>query len=128
MEKIRLETVQWHAMSNIDDVEPLSDADFDVLKDIRDVLRKHGCTSRFGVCLLHKHFELQPGEAALEESHEASRVSTIRVVPQESCAGAMETAWQFSANADISAGRQCKMNCKGFGMTGHAKEHSGTCT
>jgi hypothetical protein len=121
--QIVLETVQWARLEYIEDLEPISDRDYDVLKELRDILLRHGYQDRFGVCLLHKHFDLQPGEAALEESDAQSRVSTIKVVPQESCKDAMETAWRFSPDVEIHAGRNCEVKCHGFGMTGHSRRH-----
>lgn len=121
--QVVLETVQWSQLQLIEDLDPISDRDYAVLNEVRDVLLRHGYEERFGVCLLHKHFDLEPGEAALEVSDEAARVSTISVVPKESCAGAMETAWRFSADNSGLAVRDCELRCKSSGMTSHPRKH-----
>jgi hypothetical protein len=121
--QIVLETVQWARLQYIEDLERISDQDYEVLKEVRDVLLRHGYQDRFGICLLHKHFDLQPGEVALEETDEDSRVSTITVVPDHSCQGAMETAWRFSSDVEITAGRKCTLRCHGYGMAGHSRYH-----
>lgn len=118
-----IETIQWTKLRQIEDVKTICEEDYDVLQEIRDVLLRRGYQDRLGVCLLHKHFELQPGEAALEESDEAARISTIRVVPENIAKEAMETAWSFSSDADIQAGRKCRIYCQGFGQTGHSRKH-----
>jgi len=117
-----LKTVQWMRVQRIEDMAPISEKDFDILSELRDVLLRHGYEYRFGVCLLHKHFDLQPGEAALEETDEASRISTIRIVQESDCKGAMETAWQFSPDSEITAGRKCTIKCGGPGWT-HTSRH-----
>ena len=124
--RLVLETVQWSRLQQIEDLKPIGDEDYDVLEELRQVLLRRGYQNRFGICLLHKHFDLQPGEAALEESDEDVRVSTIRVVSEDVARTAMETAWSFSADSEIKAGRNCQGYCQGFGQTGHARKH--TCT
>jgi hypothetical protein len=118
-----LQTVQWTKLQKIEELEPIGEQDYEVLREIREVLVRHGHEKRFGVCLLHKHFDLLPGEAALEESDEAARVSTITVVPEKIAEEAMETAWSFTQDAEITAGRKCRVYCKGFGLTGHSRKH-----
>lgn len=125
--RIVLRTVQWTKLQQIEKLPPISEEDFEVLNDLRDVLLRHGYQKRFGVCLLHKHFDIHPGEVALEESDEVSRISTIRVVPEGSCRDAMETAWQFSSERDVKAGRKCTVYCGGPGMT-HSRYHECTAT
>ena len=63
--RVVVEPLQWSRLQMIEEVRPIEDADYEVLKDVREVLLRHGYQDRFGVCLLHKHFDLKPGEAAL---------------------------------------------------------------
>lgn len=121
--RLVLETVQWTRLQQIEDLKPIGDEDYEVLEEVRQVLLRRGYEDRFGVCLLHKHFDLQPGEAALEESDEETRTSTIRIVPENVAHDAMETAWRFSANVDIRAGRNCTIKCGGWGLMGHSRKH-----
>jgi hypothetical protein len=121
-ELLTLKPVQWSKIQQIEALEPISDADYRVLNEIRDVLLRHGFQDRFGVCLIHKHFDIEDDEIAVEESDETNRVSTIRVMRRDEAEGAMETAWQFDEQ-EVRAGRNCTMKCKGFGMTGHSPYH-----
>src|SRR5881396_753883 len=106
MEKLSLETVQYSSLTDIDEVEPLSDQDHLVLTDLRDVLRKHGVTNRFGVCLLHKHFDLNDDEVLMESTDHGARVSTLAVARRNSIHGrSIETMWKFSTNRPIVAGQ-----------------------
>lgn len=121
---LKLETVQWTRLRQIEDIEPINNGDYEVLEEIRQVLLRRGFEDRFGVCLLHKHFDIQPGEAFLEDSDEQKRISTIRVVTESEARQAMETAWAFSPADNIQAGRKCRVVCQGFGLTGHQRKHN----
>jgi len=123
--RVVLETVQWTKLQQIEDIKPISDDDYEVLEELRQVLLRRGYQDRFGICLLHKHFDLKPGEAALEISNEEARISTISVVPEAEAQSAVETAWHFSADANaITAGRKCNIYCRGFAQTGHSRQHA----
>lgn len=61
-----LQVVQVSSFPHINDVEPLSPADEACLDEIRVVLKRHHCQSRFGIALLHKHFELSEDELLVE--------------------------------------------------------------
>jgi len=58
MNTLAVAPVQWSNLRNIDDVQPVNDGDTDCLVEIREVLRRHGKLDRFGVALLHSHFDL----------------------------------------------------------------------
>src|SRR5687768_3557652 len=112
MEKVTLETVQYSSLTDIDEVEPLSDRDHLVLTDLRDVLRKHGVTDRFGVCLLHRHFDLNEDEVLVESTDPSARVSTLTVARRNSIQGrSIETVWRFSKDHSIVAGTECRQTC-----------------
>ena len=121
--RLLMQTVQWAKLRQIEDLEPIGEQDYEVLEEIREVLIRQGYQDRFGVCLLHKHFDVQPGEAFLEQSDENARISTITVVPEAVAKEAIETAWSFSPTEGIKAGRNCRVYCQGFGQTGHSRKH-----
>src|SRR5260370_32755153 len=59
-------TAQRAHFANIDDIEPLSSQDTACLEEIREVLARHGALERFGVSLLHEHFEVADDEILVE--------------------------------------------------------------
>lgn len=79
MSRLVVERVQWSTLNDVDVVEPLGEHDHAVLSELRDVLIRHGFTSRFGICLLHRHFDLADDEIAVEDTDVGSRVSTVVV-------------------------------------------------
>jgi hypothetical protein len=94
-ETIVTSPMQWKSVRDISDVPPMSDADADCLREIRDVLSKYDCLDRFGISLIHKHFELGSDEYLLEEVDEPNRTLTVRPMHGSPSAGSIETQWQL---------------------------------
>lgn len=123
MEKITLEAVQYSCLSDIDEVQPLNDDDHEVLNEVRDILRKHGVTDRFGVCLLHRHFNLNDNEVVIESTDVLARVSTLAVTPRDTIRGrTIQTMWWFSQNGSTLAGTECRQMCQ-YDNGGHKNVH-----
>lgn len=106
-----LETVQWSSLPDIDEVKPISVEDRSVLEEIREVLMRHNHTERFGICLLHRHFDLAEDEMAVEYTDVESRTSKV-VVETSNLSGTnvIETVWRFAKNGPESVTR-CVSSC-----------------
>jgi hypothetical protein len=76
--------VGWEGLPRGDAVEPLGDDDRAVLADVREVLRRHNALDRFGVTLLHSHFDLGADETLVEFVDPANRVMTTKPVRLDS--------------------------------------------
>src|SRR3546814_14155981 len=68
-----LQPMEWAPLQDIDDVAPIGAADADCLKEVYEVLQRHGKVDRFGVTLLHKHFAMRDDEVLLERTDAAPR-------------------------------------------------------
>ena len=55
---VHVAAMQWAVLDHIADVRPIDDSDAACLNEIREVLEKHNALQRFGVSLLHRHFEV----------------------------------------------------------------------
>jgi len=82
MSQIVLESMQWSTLKHFADVEPIGDDDAACLEEIRLVLEKHNRLGRFGLTLLHNHFDLQDGEMMLETTDLEKREHLVRPVTQ----------------------------------------------
>ena len=115
-------THTFNDLPDVDSVPPLSDADVACLRDVREVLERHGRLQRFGVVLLHKHFDLSTDEILLETTDIRDRVQTIRPVKAGDLPGdaeLLETSWSLQAGEVLMA---CKTRCvKQMGE--HTYEH-----
>ena len=77
---MQLNTMQWSAVDDISEVAPISENDDACLSDIQTVLKKYGNLNRFGVTLIHKHFDLADDEIMLETTDEEKREHWVRPV------------------------------------------------
>ena len=84
-------------LKNIDDIAPLQDDDRACFMEIRDVLSKHGKLDRFGLTLLHKHFDVYEGETLLETCDSENRTMTITVMKKEDIqtSRVVQTNWRL---------------------------------
>ncbi|WP_262694686.1 hypothetical protein [Kordiimonas aquimaris] len=121
MQQINMEPMKWAKLPHIDDIKPLNDLDHQALSEVRDVLQKHGMLNRFGMTLLHNHFEMSDNEYLLEETDEQNRSQKITVEsannPEENT---IQTMWKFSENG-METITQCVLRCHFF--LGHKQRH-----
>src|SRR5947207_609036 len=82
---------------HIANVEPRSVKDDSLFAELTSVLSKHHALDRFGITLLHRHFDMTAGEVLLETTDVESRIQTIRPIRQEELGGHpyIETSWRL---------------------------------
>lgn len=80
MDTIAFETTKWSQINEAETVDGISAADSDCLREVRDVLAKFGALDRFGINLLHRHFNIQEDEILLEITDQNTRTQTVRPV------------------------------------------------
>jgi|CXWL01.1.fsa_nt_gi hypothetical protein len=105
------------SLRHVSEVEPLADKDRPLVDDLIRVLKKHNALDRFGITLLHKHFEMTEDEMLLETTDLATRIQTIQPVKKSELEGldAIVTAWRLDTEGPL-------MNCKCI-KTGKDHEH-----
>jgi hypothetical protein len=91
------------SLRHISEVEALSSEDEPLIADLIAVLQRHNALDRFGITLLHKHFEMEPDECLLETTDLSTRVQTIRPISKAEVAGidAIETAWRLDTHGPL---------------------------
>ena len=80
MNQVVVQPLAWNTLKDINDVKPIGECDAECLEDIRKVLIKHNSLSRFGVALLHSHFEICDDELLLETTDISKREHWVRPV------------------------------------------------
>lgn len=109
---------------DIDKTEPFNpDQDQALFGEIKSVLAKHGALHRFGVTLLHKHFDVFEGERLIESCDAATRTLTIQPVnkplgPDETYVG---TNWRFDTGS-LLVNQLCFADCLKMGKV-HKEIH-----
>lgn len=123
MGTLTLETVQHSKLTDIDEIEPINDNDFTVLEELRAVLAKHDYTERFGVVLLHKHFDVSQDEVLMETTNDQTRTSIVKVEKASEIKkdDTIQTMWKFGRNHEIKAVTECVLVCQKF--FGHNLKH-----
>lgn len=114
----------WRKINHIDNVKPIDDEDLPCLNEIFDVLKKHNCADRFGVALLHKHFDLQVGEILLETTDVDGREQWIRPVKESYLkVNGIEAQTTLVSYSDSGLSRRCVC---ARGPDGHLGRHVST--
>ena len=115
--------LQWSRLNDIGEVKPVDDDDADCLTEIRDVLKKHGMLDRFGVALLHSHFDVREDEIMLETNDEKSRTLITRPVKQsDDVNGNVGTIWALT-EGDVIAASRCYQRCQKNIIFPHERIH-----
>lgn len=93
------------SLPHVREVVPLSDADKPLVDEVTAVLQKHGALGRFGLTLLHRHFEIGDDEILVETTDAASRTQTVRPVSKEGVANEqyLVTSWHLGLRGPVMA-------------------------
>jgi hypothetical protein len=105
-----MQAFQWSQLPRINEVDRGLDAsDRECLREVAQVLRAHGKEWRFGVNLLHSHFDLGEDEVLLETNDVRDNSLWIRPIPKAEVANEdiVETAWCL-ADGQPRMGCVCK--------------------
>ena len=92
-------------LPDIDEVDPRSATDSACLDEIRQVLIRYGAAERFGVSLLHQHFEVGNDEILVEECDSVARTLVIRPRKTSEMEGVkrIETNWRLDSDTSLLA-------------------------
>ena len=74
-----VQPLQWEALPELHETPDLDDSDASCMADIRAVLERHGKLDRFALHLIHRHFDLAPGEVLIERPDPDARTQHVSV-------------------------------------------------
>lgn len=78
---------QREKLPDAQDVQAFSEDDQDLFDELYKVLARHGALRRFGITLLHQHFEIADDEVLLERTDRDNRRQLIEPVKISSLEG-----------------------------------------
>ncbi|HEX6666769.1 MAG TPA: hypothetical protein VF081_09265 [Solirubrobacterales bacterium] len=112
------------SLPDIDDVAPVGAADEACLAEIREILRQHGKLDRFGVMLLHQHFDLDDSEILVEDVDVDERTMVIRPVKRDQLVDVPSVGTQWRLDSDTVL-QGCMQRCTKSGPLGirHKRSH-----
>jgi len=92
-------------LPDISEVTPLSDKDQPMIDEIIDVLRRHGNLNRFGLVLLHQHFNLADDEVLVESTDKENRTQTTKPIKKDDLSrmNHTETSWRLDTGKPMMA-------------------------
>lgn len=111
-------------LPHISEVRPFSDTDLPCFKEVRSVLEKHGMSGRFGLMLLHKHFDLGDDEVMIESCDVATRTLTSQPVKLSELEGVNTPATSWRLDTEDAVMRcidVCMKDSKGNHVGGHSE-------
>jgi hypothetical protein len=90
-------------LPDITAVAPLSAQDASCIAEIVEVLKKHDRLTRFGVTLLHQHFNVADDEVLMETCDPESRTLTIQPAPKSELYSLdfIETSWRLDSGTPV---------------------------
>lgn len=96
-------------LPDIDDVQPVGPNDQIIFDEVREVLQRHGALLRFGMTLLHQHFDMSDDEVLVESIDVENR--TLSSSPQiaKGVKSAIETSWRLD---DPTGAKLCETLCR----------------
>ncbi len=108
-------------LPNIIEVKPLSDSDKETMDKLYQVLKEQNALNRFGITLLHEHFEVADDEVLIEFTDIETRTQTIKPVFKNDpeLIDAIETSWRLDTGFPVMS---CK--CKKYGTGDHSHYNS----
>jgi hypothetical protein len=92
---LSIQPMQWAVLPDLQDAPPLDDDDLQCLRDVRDVLARHGKLRRFALHLAHRHFALGPDEVLIERPDPDGRTQHVTVGRLADATDARPTTWLF---------------------------------
>jgi hypothetical protein len=88
-------TMEAAPLPSFGEAMPLGDADAPFLDEMRAVMAKYGNLDRFGLSLLHEHFEVAADEIMLETNDPDQRTTTCTTEKTATLPPYKETMWQL---------------------------------
>ena len=122
MNTTTLEPQKTNRLPDVSEARTRTEADKPLMDELVSVLRKHNALDRFGLTLLHQHFDIADDEVLLETTDIANREQLIRPVKKSSLEGInyTETSWRLDSGTPMM-GCICVYADDGRG----GKEHQG---
>lgn len=124
MSAVNVQPMQWKPVVNISAAKPFSLEDTECFKELRDVLVKHGAIDRFGISLIHRHFDIEPDEEMMEYTDFNNRMLIVKPVKKSDIDWKHTTItnWRLTEDNEIATvGCGCASN-----SNGHLGFHRGT--
>lgn len=100
-EKLHIAKANFDKLKDIHDTPRVTDKDEAVLREIGEIILRHGQQDRIGLVLVHKHFNVKADEVAVEQVDQGARTAVIDVEKDGASAGAVPSMLMFSKREPV---------------------------
>jgi hypothetical protein len=124
MHSLNIHAMQWQPVADISAVDPLLPEDLACFRELRDVLQRYGALDRFGISLIHRHFDIANDEELMEYTDAEARTLTVKPVKKSDIDWnhTTITTWKLTEGEEVAhIGCGCARN-----SGGHLGYHRGT--
>ncbi len=104
----------WNDLSEIIDVANLNQSDEKCLAELQAVIEKHGLEQKFGVSLLHKHFDIGNDEMLVETNSPSKQTLTLKpmAAAEVEADKLITTIWRFDGGVRYGCAYCNKDHCQ----------------
>ena len=116
-----------NSLGNIDDIDGRLPNDDVIFAEVREVLRRHGVERKYGLTLLHKHFDIEEDEVMVEFTDIVGRTQISKPVKVQeiSTKSLIEVTWRLDDERLMSAcDRYCSPTTDIHGNPRHSANHT----
>jgi hypothetical protein len=96
-------------LPDINDVVPVGPQDQACMDEVREVLERHGALQRFGLTLLHQHFDIAEDEVLVESIDVENRILLSTPKKVATIGASVETSWRLD---DPTRQQVCETLCQ----------------
>jgi len=121
MNQVIVQPMQWKGIIDISETQDFTAEDSACFAEVRDVLKKYGVLDKYGVSLIHKHFDIDSDECLLEHTDIENRTLTIKPVKKSAIEpeSTTITVWRLTEGDKLAeVGCRCAL-----GPNGHWGRH-----
>lgn len=101
----------YEGLPHVNVVKPFSEKEDQAFFDeVYEVMKRHDKIKRFGLTLLHHHFDIKDGETLLESCDEDNRTLTLQPVEKNKLSkgsSLLETNWRFDNDQTLLCIQYC---------------------
>jgi hypothetical protein len=116
MSQVTVQPMQWQPIVDISATEGFTANDAECFAEIRDVLKKFGLLEKYGISLIHRHFDIAEDECLVEKVDADARTLTVAPMRKAELAPGTTTTtlWKLTDDDKVAEiGCQCYVSNRG---------------
>lgn len=116
MNSLTVQPMQWKPIINISEAEGFTSRDAACFKEVRDVMGKYGLLDKYGISLIHRHFDIDDDECLIEKVDVDSRTLSVAPMKKRDLQpnSTTTTMWKLTKGDEVAEiGCQCYVSSRG---------------